>query len=91
MIYEAARAFGVRFKGQSLLVHGDISTLGFHATKLFHMIKGVVLVTNYDDVGIASPICTTLDTWSRKNFGDRVSTEKTRSSLEPNCVLGMMK
>ena len=50
MIYGAARAFGVRFKGQSLLVHGDFSTLSFHATKLFHTVEGGVLVMNYDNM-----------------------------------------
>ncbi len=40
VIYDAAHAFGVRYRGQSLLNYGDISTLSFHSTKLFHTIEG---------------------------------------------------
>lgn len=40
VIYDAAHAFGTRYKGKSLLDYGDISTLSFHATKLFHTIEG---------------------------------------------------
>lgn len=40
VIYDAAHAFGVRYKGKSILGYGDISTLSFHATKLFHTIEG---------------------------------------------------
>jgi dTDP-4-amino-4,6-dideoxygalactose transaminase len=44
VIYDAAHAFGVRLNGQSLLLHGDISALSFHATKLFHTAEGGALV-----------------------------------------------
>jgi dTDP-4-amino-4,6-dideoxygalactose transaminase len=50
VIYDAAHAFGVKYQGRSLLVHGDISTLSFHATKLFHTVEGGALVTNDDEV-----------------------------------------
>lgn len=40
VIYDAAHAFAVRFKGKSLCEYGDISTLSFHATKLFHTLEG---------------------------------------------------
>jgi dTDP-4-amino-4,6-dideoxygalactose transaminase len=40
VIYDAAHAFGVRYKGKSLLDYGDISICSFHATKLFHTIEG---------------------------------------------------
>jgi dTDP-4-amino-4,6-dideoxygalactose transaminase len=50
VIYDAAHAFGVRYKGTSLLNYGDISTLSFHATKLFHTGEGGALVTNDDDL-----------------------------------------
>lgn len=36
VIYDAAHAFGVRYRGQSLLAHGDFATLSFHATKAFN-------------------------------------------------------
>ena len=44
VIYDAAHAFGVRYKGKSLLRYGDISILSFHATKLFSTIEGGALV-----------------------------------------------
>ena len=50
VIYDAAHAFGVRYNGQSLLAHGNISTLSFHATKIFHTVEGGALVTNDDEV-----------------------------------------
>lgn len=40
VIYDASHAFGVTYKGESLLKHGDAATLSFHATKLFHTIEG---------------------------------------------------
>ncbi|MCK5538516.1 MAG: DegT/DnrJ/EryC1/StrS family aminotransferase [Bacteroidales bacterium] len=50
VIYDAAHAFGVRYKDQSILNYGDISTLSFHATKLFHTIEGGALIINDDDL-----------------------------------------
>ncbi|MBV1916147.1 MAG: DegT/DnrJ/EryC1/StrS family aminotransferase [Pseudomonadales bacterium] len=50
VIYDAAHAFGVNYKGQSILNYGNISTLSFHATKLFHTIEGGALVINDDDL-----------------------------------------
>ncbi len=46
VIYDAAHCFGVKYKGQSLLNYGDISTLSFHATKLFHTGEGGGIVVN---------------------------------------------
>ena len=40
VIYDAAHAFGAKYKNKSLLSFGDISTCSFHATKLFHTIEG---------------------------------------------------
>jgi dTDP-4-amino-4,6-dideoxygalactose transaminase len=48
VVYDAAHAFGVNYKGQSILNYGDISTLSFHATKLFHTIEGGALIINDD-------------------------------------------
>jgi dTDP-4-amino-4,6-dideoxygalactose transaminase len=50
VVYDAAHAFSVRYKGESVLRHGDISTLSFHATKLFHTIEGGALVINDDSL-----------------------------------------
>lgn len=46
VIYDAAHAFGVRYKGESLLQFGDISTLSFHATKPFHTVEGGAIINN---------------------------------------------
>jgi dTDP-4-amino-4,6-dideoxygalactose transaminase len=48
VIYDGAHAFSVRYKDQSVFNWGDISTLSFHATKLFHTIEGGAIVTNDD-------------------------------------------
>lgn len=48
VIYDGAHAFSVRYKDRSVFNHGDISTLSFHATKLFHTIEGGAIVTNDD-------------------------------------------
>lgn len=40
VIYDAAHAFGVKYKGKSLLDYGDISICSFHSTKVFHTIEG---------------------------------------------------
>lgn len=50
VIYDAAHAFGVQYKEQSILNFGDISTLSFHATKLFHTGEGGALITNNDEL-----------------------------------------
>lgn len=44
VIYDAAHCFGVKYKGESILNWGDISTLSFHATKLFHTGEGGAIV-----------------------------------------------
>lgn len=48
VIYDAAHAFGVTYKNTSVLNYGDISTLSFHATKLFHTGEGGAVITNND-------------------------------------------
>lgn len=45
VIYDGAHAFGVKYKGKSLLSYGDISICSFHATKLFHTIEGGCIIT----------------------------------------------
>lgn len=44
IIYDAAHAFGVRYRGTSLLSHGDLSVLSFHATKVFSTFEGGAIV-----------------------------------------------
>lgn len=50
VIYDAAHAFDVKYKDKSVLNYGDISTLSFHATKLFHTIEGGALIINDDEL-----------------------------------------
>ncbi len=50
VIYDAAHAFGVVYKGRSLLSYGDISTCSFHATKVFHTIEGGCVIANNTEV-----------------------------------------
>ena len=45
VIYDAAHAFGVKFRGKSIFEYGDISTTSFHATKLFHTVEGGAVIT----------------------------------------------
>jgi dTDP-4-amino-4,6-dideoxygalactose transaminase len=44
VIYDAAHAFGVQDAGGSLLRHGDLSVLSFHATKVFNTFEGGAIV-----------------------------------------------
>jgi len=50
VVYDAAHAFDVKYKGESVLNWGDISTLSFHATKLFHTIEGGAIIINNDEL-----------------------------------------
>ncbi|HSH97723.1 MAG: DegT/DnrJ/EryC1/StrS family aminotransferase [Methylophilaceae bacterium] len=44
VIYDAAHAFGVKTQAGSLLNHGDLSVLSFHATKVFNTFEGGAIV-----------------------------------------------
>ena len=44
VIYDAAHAFGVKYKGQSILNYGDLSILSFHATKVFNTMEGGAII-----------------------------------------------
>ena len=44
VIYDAAHTFGVNINGESILKAGDISTLSFHATKVYNTIEGGALI-----------------------------------------------
>lgn len=50
VIYDAAHAFGTEYHGKSIMAYGDISTISFHATKLFHTIEGGAIVTNNSEL-----------------------------------------
>lgn len=61
VIYDAAHAFGVEYKGTPIGNYGDISMMSFHATKVFHTIEGGALL--YNDNEMKNKIC------SLRNFG----------------------
>lgn len=44
VIYDAAHAFGVEINGKSILNAGDLSTLSFHATKVYNTIEGGAMI-----------------------------------------------
>ncbi len=50
VIYDAAHCFGTTYNGQSVLNYGDISTLSFHATKLYHTVEGGAVVTTLPEL-----------------------------------------
>lgn len=65
VVYDAAHAFGVKYKGKGIGTYGDVSCFSFHATKVFNTIEGgaVCFGDNNKDFG--------LDIYRLKNFGIR--------------------
>jgi dTDP-4-amino-4,6-dideoxygalactose transaminase len=43
-VYDAAHAFGVRYRGKSIFSYGDASVISLHATKLFHAVEGGAVI-----------------------------------------------
>lgn len=50
LIYDAAHAFGVEFRGRSLLSFGDMSVVSFHATKVLNTFEGGAIVSGSPEV-----------------------------------------
>jgi dTDP-4-amino-4,6-dideoxy-D-glucose transaminase len=46
VVYDAAHAFGIKDRGRSVLRHGDLSVLSFHATKVFNTVEGGAVVSH---------------------------------------------
>lgn len=46
VIYDAAHAFGVKKEGISILNHGDLAVLSFHATKVFNTFEGGAIISH---------------------------------------------
>lgn len=65
VIYDAAHAFGVEYKGRGIASYGDVSCFSFHATKVFNTIEGGAVCYSDDlkDFG--------MDLYRLKNFGIR--------------------
>jgi dTDP-4-amino-4,6-dideoxygalactose transaminase len=63
VIYDAAHAFGVRYKGQGIGPFGDVSCFSFHATKVFNTIEGGAVCYHDEEFG--------RKIYNLKNFGIR--------------------
>lgn len=63
VIYDAAHAFGVRYKDRGIGSFGDVSCFSFHATKVFNTIEGGAACFTNNDFG--------LEIYRLKNFGIR--------------------
>lgn len=61
VVYDAAHAFGVEYKGMGIGSYGDVSMFSFHATKVFHTIEGGGLC--FKDSALAEKIA------RQRNFG----------------------
>lgn len=69
VIYDAAHAFGVTYKGQGAAAFGDASMLSFHATKVFNTIEGGAVC--FKDAAVGEKL------YQLKNFGIQSETEVT--------------
>jgi len=63
VLYDAAHAFGVEYKGRGIANYGDASCFSFHATKVFNTIEGGATVYSDQEFGT--------DLYRLKNFGIR--------------------
>lgn len=63
VIYDAAHAFGIKYKGKGIGSFGDASCFSFHATKVFNTIEGGAVSYHNKDFGI--------ELYRLKNFGIR--------------------
>lgn len=61
VIYDAAHAFGIKYKGQGIGTFGDASCFSFHATKVFNTIEGGAVCFHDKDFGH--------ELYRLKNFG----------------------
>lgn len=61
VIYDAAHAFGVQYKGRGIGEFGDASCFSFHATKVFNTIEGGATCFHSPELGV--------ELYNLKNFG----------------------
>lgn len=88
VIYDAAHAFAVRDAGGSILRHGDLSVLSFHATKVFNTFEGGAIIC--PDESTYERIC------HLKNFGFVNETTVVASGIngkmsEINAAFGLLQ
>ncbi|MGC8115457.1 DegT/DnrJ/EryC1/StrS family aminotransferase [Metapseudomonas otitidis] len=70
IIYDAAHAFGTKYKGKSLLSYGDVSTCSFHSTKLFHTVEGGSVITPDPEISKRMAMMRNFGHTSATEFGD---------------------
>ncbi|WP_191992947.1 DegT/DnrJ/EryC1/StrS family aminotransferase [Sphingomonas parva] len=88
VIYDAAHAFGVRYRARSLLSYGDFSTLSFHATKAFNTFEGGAVVVRDGDANVA------VDRFRNFGIADEVTIPAVGTNAkmsEFNAALGLLQ
>ena len=88
VIYDAAHAFGVQCHCGSVLNHGDLSVLSFHATKVLNTFEGGAIISS--NVEIKNDID------KQKNFGFENEVSVTKTGLngkmnEFSAALGLLQ
>ncbi|MEM1142828.1 MAG: DegT/DnrJ/EryC1/StrS family aminotransferase [Pseudomonadota bacterium] len=88
LIYDSAHAFDVKYKGQSLLSHGDLSVVSFHATKVFNTFEGGAIICRDERIKRRIDLL--------KNFGFANETTVTAPGIngkmsEFNSALGLLQ
>lgn len=87
IIYDAAHAFGVEVDGESVLNAGDMSTLSFHATKVYNTLEGGALIMHDEQMKKRIDFL--------KNFGFAGETEVVAPGIngkvdEVRCAYGLL-
>lgn len=77
VIYDAAHAFGVKYKGIGIGNYGDASMFSFHATKVFNTIEGGAVVYHNEQLGRSM--------YNLKNFG--IQSEEVIESIGANAKM----
>lgn len=77
IVYDAAHAFGERYKGVGIANYGDVSCFSFHATKVFNTIEGGAAC--YRDITLGEKL------YQLKNFG--IKDEETISGVGANAKM----
>ncbi|WP_308779734.1 DegT/DnrJ/EryC1/StrS family aminotransferase [uncultured Clostridium sp.] len=77
VIYDAAHAFGEKYKGTSIANFGDISMFSFHATKVFNTIEGGAIT--FSDNRLKNQL------YKLKNFG--IESEEVVDSVGSNAKM----
>ncbi len=83
VLYDAAHAFGVRYKGQGIASFGDVSCFSFHATKVFHTVEGGAAC--FHDVSIGRRLAKLrnfgLDGEDASEFGSNAKLDEFRAAM----------